>query len=146
MFGINGKDVSLETAMSCIVKEDLEIVSNAFFEAQKSWSNGRYQAEFDITNAAIAKKQIAQAVGKTYFDLEDKLVKVVGIVLMVTIQREIQSILEALVEQRTQELVVIYDELAASNQEYTAFNEVLSESNSLPMSPLTIYRNCFVNC
>jgi PAS domain S-box-containing protein len=131
MFGISGENLTLEKAMSCVVKEDLARVSNAFIAAQKPGSNGRYQAEFAIVNATTGKKQIIQAVGKTHFDLDGTPVRVVGIALDVTVQREIQSSLEGLVEQRTQELALINEELAASNEEYTALNVELAKSNGL---------------
>jgi len=129
MFGLSGEDFSLEKVLSCIVEDDLSRVLDALSAVQQPGSDGRYEVEYAIINAATGKRQFIQAIGKTYYDLNGNVVKVAGIAQDITSQRETQSALEALVEQRTQELAVTNEELAANNRELAELNGLLIRSN-----------------
>lgn len=129
MFGFSATTLSRTEATSVIHESDRGKVDEAFYNALKADSNGRYEAEYKITNARTGRDQIIHSIGQTYFDKEGKPIIITGTAQDITIQRELQLTLENEVELRTQELAHVLKELQDSNNELEQSNEALMHSN-----------------
>lgn len=129
MFGLSNTTHSIESAALVIVDEDAQYVKNAFAEAMQKGSDGKYEAEYRIINAANGKQQIIHAQGQTRFDDAGNPVSITGTTRDVTIQKELQTALETEVQLRTTELAGVLDELKKSNGTLEATNGELKRSN-----------------
>ena len=131
MFGLEVTELDYETALAIVHPDDQERVRSAFESALKPGSDGRYQAEYRIINATSNQQQIVRAKGETIPDAQGKPLRIAGTTQDITLERELQTMLEQQVQQRTEELAATNEELAASNEEYAVTNEELEEANSL---------------
>lgn len=129
MFGFSDTTLSSEEAISVIQELDRNKVTQAFSDAKKSGSDGRYEAEYKITNARTGREQIIHSIGQTNFDKDGRPLMITGTAQDITIQRELQLTLENEVQLRTQELAHVLTELQDSNNELEQSNEALMHSN-----------------
>ncbi|MFH7018906.1 PAS domain S-box protein [Flavobacterium sp. FlaQc-47] len=129
MFGFTGITIKAKEALSVIQDADIDRVLEAFYGAQQIGSEGKYEAEYRITNPLTGNTQIIHSIGQTYFNKEGKPVVINGTSKDITIQRELQLTLENEVQLRTKELDSVLKDLQASNSELEQSNNALTHSN-----------------
>ncbi|OJV20519.1 MAG: hypothetical protein BGO21_08050 [Dyadobacter sp. 50-39] len=61
MVGFTEKDMTFGEAVCCVMKEDLETLSEAFMSAQRAESGGKLRAEYRILNPATGHLQVIQS-------------------------------------------------------------------------------------
>jgi len=129
MFGVSGNSMTIEDAISHVVGQDRQQLSSAFFDAQKTGGDGKFEAEYTIINAATGKEHIIHSLGQTYFDVNGKAIRIAGIAQDITIYRDLQRSLEIQVLDRTRELDESNKKLAEGHHKMEQANLLLSRSN-----------------
>ncbi|WP_157474802.1 ATP-binding protein [Dyadobacter sp. Leaf189] len=129
MFGVTARDMDLETAINHVVESERAQLVNAFFDALKPGSDGKFEAEYTIIHGKTGKAHIIHTKGQTNYDPSGKAVSISGIAQDVTMLRTQQQSLEALVELRTKELDASNKKLAEGNQRLQQANLLLRRSN-----------------
>jgi len=129
MFGISARNMGLKEAISHVVESERVQLANAFFDAVKPGSSGKFQAEYTIIHAQTNKAHIIHSKGQTHYDPSGKPISISGIAQDVTMLRRQQQSLEALVELRTKELDASNKKLAEGNQRLQQANLLLRRSN-----------------
>lgn len=129
MFGLKEIIIPSSEIRALIKPSDYDRVTEAFFAAQKSGSEGRYEAEYRIIHGITGQEKVIHAVGQTYFDLDGKPFVIQGTAQDITIHRELQLALESEVELRTKELAAVLKELQSSNADLGQSNDALKHSN-----------------
>ncbi|GAB4014997.1 hypothetical protein GCM10028808_39100 [Spirosoma migulaei] len=101
--------------------------------AEVDWPEGDLiDDEHTIINRRTGQRHIIHSVGKPILDDAGRVVRVDGTSREVTLERHMQQALESQVQQRTEELAVANDALAAINTELTLKNErLLTASNQI---------------
>ncbi|WP_439557372.1 sensor histidine kinase [Dyadobacter sp.] len=129
MFGVNAKDMNLEAAINHVVESERAQLVNAFFDALKPGSDGKFEAEYTIIHGKTGNAHIIHTKGQTNYNSSGKAVSISGIAQDVTLLRTQQQSLEALVELRTKELDASNKKLAEGNQRLQQANLLLRRSN-----------------
>lgn len=129
MFGLNELAVPSERIQALVKHSDYDRVKQAFFDALKEGSNGKYEAEYRIIHGQSGQEKVIHANGMTYFGLDGKPIVISGTTQDITIYRELQLALESEVHLRTKELADVLRDLQASNTELEQSNDALKHSN-----------------
>lgn len=129
IFGSPKLSMDLREAINYVVFEDRAKLIEIFFKALQSSSAGKFQAKYQIINAATGKKMVIQSVGQSYFDADGRLISFSGIAQDITLQKDLQRDLEGKVMDRTRELNESNRKLSAGNQLMKEVNLQLSRSN-----------------
>jgi PAS domain S-box-containing protein len=116
-------------AYSSIHPDDIARSQEAMREAMQGKSEGVYDVEYRVNPELIKDEKLIHARGKVIFDESGAPVKVVGSAQDVTLQRQIERDLTALVDRQTMKLAEANEELAATNEELAEANEELAVIN-----------------
>jgi len=129
MFGIPVQVMKLKEVINHVVKDDRERLTKAYFDALNLDEDGEFEAEYTIIHGKTGNARIIHAKGQTTFNTLGMAVNISGIAQDVTLLRNQQQSLEALVELRTKELDASNRKLAAGNEKLRQANLLLSRSN-----------------
>ncbi len=137
-FGYDPNAQAYQEVIPILEAGDQARVDQAVAWALNPASDGLYNEIYTVIHPKTGEKRILHARGKTVFGADGKAVRLNGTAQDITLQRELQLLLEQQVRQRTQELAaanealaVTNGELEAANEEYAALNEELEEANRL---------------
>jgi len=128
--GVQQSHLNAEAAL-LIHTKDRERIRIALINAVKKGSSGHLDEVCTIINAHTGQQRIIHASGQTSFDTAGNAICISGTAQDVTIQMELQLVLENQVQIRTEELAAINEELTSTNEELAATNEELTESTAM---------------
>lgn len=130
-FGFSEHEViTAERSSEPIVESDRAMVKESMLKAIASGTPGMYDVEYQIVNLKDGSERILHALGKTIFNENQEVHKVIGTALDVTRIRKIELELTRQVQQRTEELAASNEELRATNEEMEQANINLHRSNA----------------
>ncbi len=104
-------------------------VTVAMEKATAKGSDGYYDEVYTILNAVDGSARVIHATGRAHFDEDGNALRLSGTAQDVTIQRDLQSKLEAEVKIRTEELAAAVSTLQTTNETLADLNEKLTRSN-----------------
>ncbi|RYF71396.1 MAG: PAS domain S-box protein [Cytophagaceae bacterium] len=142
-FGFETLTVETDTFLGGVGERDRDYVRASLFNTLLPGSDGRYNIVHSVVHAQTGQERILQAMGQAFFDTGGKPLNIEGTAQDITVQRELQIVLEQQVQKRTEELdaaneellnineelQVSYDEMATTNDQLNELNHLLSRSN-----------------
>jgi len=128
-FGYDPAARDFNQVIPILSEEDRERVASAVAWALNPESGGIYDEVYTVIHPETRKKRILHAQGKTVFDPDGKPVRMNGTAQDVTMQVEVQTELENQVQQRTEQIAAVVEELQATNEELEDANIKLLHSN-----------------
>ena len=127
--GVSESGRTLKKGLESLPTHEREPVAAALQWAMNPKSGGLFDMEYGIIDQVTGLERIIHAQARTFFDAEDKPLKLVGTALDVTEQRNTKLALEHEVQERTEELDAANEELRATNEEFQTINEELAHLN-----------------
>jgi signal transduction histidine kinase len=118
-----GQQTRIEDAFDAVAPSESARIKKAFQRAISEPSSGQLDVEFPVTNSHTGQSRLVRIVGQTQRDEQGQPLSIHGFAQDVTQLRAGQQALESLVEERT-------NELAVANQELAAANCLLTQSNN----------------
>lgn len=128
-FGYDPSAQNYNEVIPILLEEDRQRVADAVAWGLNPASGGNYDEIYTVIHPVTGKKRILHAQGKTVFDPEGRPVRMNGTAQDITIQIELQTELENQVQQRTEEIEAVLEELRATNEELEQANVQLLHSN-----------------
>nr|WP_294924399.1 ATP-binding protein [uncultured Flavobacterium sp.] len=128
-FGYDPAAQNYNEVMPIILQEDRERIANAVAWGLDPESGGVYNETYTVIHPTTGKKRILHAQGKTVFDPQGRPLRMNGTAQDITIQMELQMELENQVQQRTEEIAAVIEELRTTNEELEGTNIQLTHSN-----------------
>jgi PAS domain S-box-containing protein len=127
-FGLTAEEAMLGEAVDAIAEQDRDRVNAAILAASQPGA-GIYSEEYTIVDKRTRQKRIIHAQGKAVVDENGIPLRLDGTARDISLEREVQTALEQLVQQRTEELAATNEELQSTNEELLVTNEELAEAN-----------------
>lgn len=124
--GIDGRTLSFEES-PLVHERDRERISLAVQKALAPGGTGVIDEVYTITHIKTGQQRIVHSSGKARFDEAGKPVSMSGISQDITMQREMQTALEAEVLQRTEQLAAAIEDLKESNTQLQHSNDELAQ-------------------
>ena len=118
-----GQQTRIEDAFDAVAPSESARIKKAFQRAISEPLSGQLDVEFPVTNSHTGQSRLVRIVGQTQRDEQGQPLSIHGFAQDVTQLRAGQQALESLVEERT-------NELAVANQELAAANCLLTQSNN----------------
>jgi PAS domain S-box-containing protein len=128
-FGYDPAAQDFNQVIPIISEEDQERVANAVAWGLDPASGGLYDETYTVIHPKTGKKRILHAQGKTVFGPDGKPVRMNGTAQDITSQVKTQMELENQVQQRTEQIAAVVEELTATNEELADANFRLTHSN-----------------
>jgi PAS domain S-box-containing protein len=128
-FGYDPATQDYNEVIPILLEEDQERIAKAVSWGLDPASGGLYDETYTVIHPSTGKKKILHAQGKTVFDPEGRPIRMNGTAQDITIQMELQMELENQVQQRTEEIGGVVEELRATNEELEQTNVQLIHSN-----------------
>lgn len=128
-FGYDPAAQDFHQAIPILSEEDQERVAKAVVWGLNPESGGLYDEIYTVIHPKTGKKRILHAQGKTVFDRDGKPLRMNGTAQDITLQVEVQMELENQVQQRTEEIAMVVEELKATNTALGDANFRLTHSN-----------------
>jgi len=128
-FGLDPAAQDYTEVIPILSDEDQERIANAVEWGLNPESGGIYDEIYTVIHPKTGKKRILHAQGKTVFDPEGRPIRMNGTAQDITIQIEVQIELENQVQQRTETIEAVIEELRTTNEELEDTNIQLIHSN-----------------
>ncbi|MBO0951395.1 PAS domain-containing sensor histidine kinase [Fibrella forsythiae] len=142
-FGFDTQTVGTESFLRGVGERNRDHVRASLFNTLLPGSDGRYDLIHSVVSARTGQRRMLQAIGQAFFDTSGKPLQIEGTVKDITVQRELQMVLEQQVQKRTEELDAAneellkineelqesYDDMAMTNDQLNELNHLLSRSN-----------------
>lgn len=129
-FGFDKGTVPIGSLLDCIIESDRQQVYDSMFNDVSNSINNQYDQVFSIINVITGHKRIIHMIGRIYTDNQQQPIRIEGSAQDITAEREMTTLLEQQVKQRTEELAAMNGKLAASNDKLEQANRLLVSSNN----------------